>query len=71
MKQKQYIAFDPPEGYPAGRGIFYECCKCGDDLPSAPVGGVACSCRNVVVDGDAGRVSVKNDEQLKIFSYAG
>ena len=63
------IPFVPAEGYPAGRDIRYECLRCGGIVPSIPTYDEpwACTCRNVRVDADAGRVSVSDDETLRIF----
>jgi hypothetical protein len=67
MTDRKYINFDPPAGFPAGASIRYECGICADSLPSMPQHAVACKCRNIVVDVDAGRVSVKNLEQMKAY----
>lgn len=66
MKRK-YLNFDPSKGYILGPNIFYECLRCGDVLPSQPEDGLGCSCRNIFIDVDAGRISVKDDSLLKIF----
>ncbi|MDN7180725.1 hypothetical protein M0D69_22540 [Caballeronia sp. SEWSISQ10-4 2] len=65
--KKQYLAFDAATGYPAGSRIRYECANCGGILESLPEHAVACKCRNVIVDSDAGRVSVKDLAQFRIF----
>ena len=58
------IQFDPKQGYPAGSKIEYKCLRCGDTLPSVPSIPVQCSCRNVRIDVDAGRVSVDDHEKF-------
>lgn len=58
--------YDPMKSNPIGRGIFYLCEECGDRLDSAAEHAVACSCRNVVIDVDAGRISVKRPEKAFI-----
>ncbi len=70
MPTKTYVSVDPARGYPAGANLSYECGVCGDVLPSMPPHAVACKCRNVIVDVDAGRVSVKDPTKFKIFSVA-
>lgn len=65
---KRYLNFNPKDGYPAAKNIFYECSRCGGVIPSMPDDSLCCSCRNVCIDIDAGRVSVKNDDDLKIFT---
>jgi hypothetical protein len=67
---KRYIDFDPKQGYPAGKDITYECLACNATVSSLPTNDEpwTCTCRNVRVDGDAGRVSVTNDAQLRAFT---
>lgn len=63
------IAFDPKAGYPAGPRIRYECGACGAGVPSmpGPDDPWRCTCGNVNVDGDAGRVSVKDHAELSVI----
>jgi len=56
---------DLSKGYPVGSDIEYECGVCGDALASMPVCSVACKCRNVIIDVDAGRVAIKDNSKLK------
>lgn len=67
---RHYIEFDPREGYPTGRDLFYECGKCGVVIPSLPEDNIRCRCGNVTVDVDAGRFSVRDDSQLRLFREA-
>ena len=69
--ERQYLVFDAAKGYPAGLRIRYECANCGSILESLPEYAVACECRNVIVDSDAGRVSVKNTTQFRVFELLG
>jgi len=64
---RNYIEFNALNGYPAGESIFYECLICETILPSLPSHAVACKCRNVIVDTDAGRIAVKSSENMRIF----
>jgi len=64
---KIFIDFNPKDGFPAKKGLFYECGVCGDDIPSLPDHSTACSCRNIIIDTDAGRISVKNESWIKLF----
>lgn len=65
--EKKYLNIDPARGYPAGDTIRYECLVCGDTLMSIPPHAVACKCRNVIVDVDAGRVTVKNATKFRAY----
>jgi len=67
MSIRSYLRLNSAEGLPAGRGIWFECECCGDSLPSQPEHAIACSCRNVVVDADAGRVAVKDHSKLRAY----
>jgi len=69
MKEnKTYISFDPSAGYPAGRTLFYECQSCGETIPSLPKESIGCRCRNILIDVDYGRVSIKDHQHVKLFS---
>lgn len=61
------IYLDVRGGYPAGADIFYECGICGESVLSMPPDAEACSCRNIIVDADAGRVSVKDAGRFKVY----
>jgi len=67
--KKYYIPFDikSTSGYPTGKNLFYECTKCGDILPSWPSNCISCSCKNIFIDIDAGRLIVKDHKFFKIF----
>lgn len=65
--KRNYLGFDSLRAYPRGKSVFYECEKCGDTIPSYPDDGIVCSCRNIFIDVDAGRVSVEDETKLKIF----
>ncbi|MHB8255490.1 MAG: hypothetical protein ACYDEV_17835 [Acidiferrobacter sp.] len=68
MNKKTYLAVDASNGYPAGEMIRYECLVCGDTLQSMPQHAIACKCRNVIVDVDAGRVAVKDSRKFIAYS---
>ncbi len=61
------LAFDPAQGYPAGRHVRYECLICGVNLASIPAHAESCRCENIVVDVDAGRISVKVPAQMTAY----
>ena len=64
---RKYLNTDFSKGYPAGDDISYECDVCGDTLPSKPMHSVACKCRNMIIDVDAGRVAVKDTSQVRVY----
>lgn len=66
--RRQYFSFNPASGYPAGENIYYECGGCGGVLKSRPEDSVHCECRNIMIDADYGRVSVRDHSLMKIFS---
>lgn len=67
---RRYLAFDPKSGYPGGHGIFYECTRCGEVVPSLPSDSVTCKCQNIFIDTDYGRVAISDERQLKVFTVA-
>lgn len=65
--RRRYLQFDVAQAYPAGKGLYYECRVCGDIIPSLPDENMACSCENIAIDVDYGRVHVDNPSQLLLF----
>jgi hypothetical protein len=68
FKNKTYVSFNPSAGYPAADNLYYECTKCGEVIPSIPKDNIMCSCRNILIDVDAGRISIKDHSKVKLFS---
>lgn len=62
---RRYRALKAGDGYPAASHIFYECGICGNAIPSHLTG--ACSCRNIMVDADAGRVSIEDNVKFRVY----
>ena len=67
-KNRTYHSYNPKQGYPAGSNLYYECQKCGDVVPSLPKDSIFCSCRNIAIDVDYGRISIKDYSLVKLFS---
>lgn len=65
---KHYIQFDPNEGYPASRELFYECLRCGEIVPSLPPDSAHCKCRNIMIDTDYGRIKIQDHSQTRLYS---
>ena len=68
--KRRYLPFDlkSASGYPRGENLFYECTKCGDVLPSMPKDSTSCSCKNLHIDVDYGRLAVADHGFFRIFS---
>ena len=60
------IDADFSHGYPTGAALFYECLACGDFVPSFPEHPAGCQCDNVLIDVDAGRLSVKDNRRIRL-----
>jgi hypothetical protein len=56
-----------PMTRPCKEGVFYECTKCGDVVPSKPGKTISCSCRNIFIDWDAGRISLLEPQLVRLF----
>jgi len=52
---------------PSGPNLFYECVLCGKEIPSLPADNIQCECRNISVDVDAGRLSIRHYDSVKLF----
>jgi len=70
MSTRIYRSFDPNIGYPVGKNLYYECLRCGDVLPSEPEDGTRCTCRNILIDVDAGRISIEDHALVKLFAVS-
>jgi hypothetical protein len=68
--KREYHSFDPSSGYPASKSLSYECLKCGDVVPSLPDDSVHCTCRNIMIDADYGRIKIQEPSKVKLFSEA-
>ncbi len=68
---KKYLAVDTQRGYPTGSDMFYECQLCGISIPSFPKDSIGCKCRNIFIDVDYGRVSVKDDKSFRVYQQKG
>lgn len=52
---------------PVGPDVWYLCTLCNSKVRSIPVHAESCACYNVIVDIDAGRFSLKNPSEFKVF----
>ncbi len=66
-KGRRYLRFDVTQGFPAGDNLYYECLRCSDFVPSLPDDNIACSCENIAIDVDYGRVHVDDPNKLRAF----
>jgi hypothetical protein len=67
MEHRKYFTFDPAHGYPKSRHISYECLICGEVVSSEPPENIGCTCGNVFIDVDAGRLSVGDEKKMRAF----
>jgi hypothetical protein len=61
--RKEYVSFNPEEGYPRGPDLFYECGVCGVLIPSQPEDSTYCRCFNIGVDVGAFRFAVWDESR--------
>lgn len=67
--KRTYLDFDPAKGYPAAKGLFYECLICGEVVPSLPDDDYAkCKCHNIYIERGYGRMAVSEPERIRLFS---
>jgi hypothetical protein len=45
---------------PVGNSISYKCTICNEEIKSLPINADRCTCRNIWIDTDAGRISIKD-----------
>lgn len=65
--KREYVLERFSNGFPAEANIYYECMVCGAVLPSIPNSCIKCKCGNISIDIDYGRVSVIEQEKIKVF----
>lgn len=62
------VFFDESKGFPAGEGLYYECLLCGSRRSTFDVKDAGfCECRNLHVDVDYCRISVKTPGSVKLI----
>jgi hypothetical protein len=62
------MSFDAASGYPQGDDLYYQCSLCGDIVRSQPIESAECSCGNLVVDSDTGKLLPRNgDGSVKVL----
>lgn len=61
------IEYDPLSGYPIGSDVYYICSICDQIIPSIPTDNCSCTCENIFVDIDSGRVSVKDSGKIDVY----
>jgi hypothetical protein len=69
-EHKRYQSFNPADGYPVGKDLYYECLVCGNVVPSLSKKNVRCRCRNILVDSNYTRVEIREQAKVKLFSLA-
>jgi hypothetical protein len=64
---QESIDFNPADGYPAGPNLYYKCLQCGILVPSYPAENIGCECRNIFIDVESGRISIKKNEGIRLI----
>jgi len=67
FSERQYIEFDPGLGYPTGENVYYECLNCKMSIPSIPKVSLGCLCKNILIDLEYGRLSIKDHEKFEAY----
>jgi len=61
---------DLNQGCPVAKDVFYACKKCGIVVPSLPDDSMGCSCKNVFIDIDYARVSIKDESAVEVLKVS-
>lgn len=67
-QDRKYLPIEPDKGYPAGKGLYYECLVCGDVIPSMPDDDTSCKCRNIMIDVGFSRMVIDDPTRARLFS---
>ena len=72
-KMKKYRKFEivgceynNPSELPREDDVLYRCTKCGGMIPSRVSHSIGCGCRNIAIDMDYFRLTVRNFRQLEV-----
>jgi ribosomal protein S26 len=68
---RREIHFNPKRCWPSAEGLFYQCMRCGEVIPSKPAVCTGCRCRNIFIDVDAGRLAAEHEDAIKLFVEEG
>lgn len=66
----EVVDIDLSKGCPVAKDIYYACKKCGSVVPSMPDDSMGCSCRNIFIDVDYARVSIKDESSVEVLKVA-
>lgn len=64
------MTFDATSNYPVGDSIYFECKLCGDVVGTRPAEMTECSCGNLVVDADSGKLNPRHDHGTVLVLHA-
>lgn len=68
QSEKKYLPWNPTQYNPAGENLYYECAKCGDSTPSLAKTFFVCTCGNLAIDVDWGRLVVRDPGTARLFA---
>ena len=68
LNHRNYVQLDKKAGFPVSKRLFIECMICGEAVKSLPEDSIACKCRNITIDTDAGRVDIEHREHVRFFT---
>lgn len=63
----EVVDVDLSKGCPVAKDIYYACKKCVSVVPSMPDDSMGCSCRNIFIDVDYARVSIKDESAAEVL----
>jgi len=64
---RKYINFDHSKECPSRENLYYECIKCADVIPSKPGKNMRCTCHNIMIDWDAGKLAILDYNLVRLF----
>ena len=64
---RNYLTLIPKQSIPTGPNLFLECGLCGSCVRLTMKQNTRCSCQNVRLDAEAGRIAIGDWNNVKLF----
>jgi hypothetical protein len=64
---RTYLSLVPNQSIPTGPNLFLECLLCGEVVQLSMSKNARCTCQNIRLDAEAGRIAIRDWNKIKLF----